>query len=203
MVLKTIRGEAAEDGELRSRNYDQTWLLCHFQWSSFVPSSTPDGSFSGSLPFRPQRVSWVKVDDDMPSHAVVIGADLYIENLNKSYNGTYRCTASNSVGESFDDYVLYVYGTSVTQTPNGRALVWVLQQGAAGSGFLCTSSASFTLDLHVSGSCNTDIFTGGMFFVVRGRVRGRGNAAVLLLLAVLTRNTPDPGCSRSSNLLCL
>lgn len=62
---------------------------------------------------RPQLVSWVKVDDDMPPHAVIIGSDLYIENLNKSYNGTYRCTASNSVGESFDDYVLYVYGTSV------------------------------------------------------------------------------------------
>lgn len=60
---------------------------------------------------RPQRVNWVKVDDDVPSHTVITGADLYIENLNKSYNGTYRCMASNSVGESFDDYVLYVYGT--------------------------------------------------------------------------------------------
>ncbi|XP_030293786.1 cell adhesion molecule 1 isoform X4 [Sparus aurata] len=58
---------------------------------------------------QPQRVSWVKVDDDVPSHAVITGADLYIENLNKSYNGTYRCMASNAVGESFDDYILYVY----------------------------------------------------------------------------------------------
>ncbi|KAF0022995.1 hypothetical protein F2P81_024976, partial [Scophthalmus maximus] len=57
----------------------------------------------------PQLVSWVKVDDDVPSHAVITGGDLYIENLNKSYNGTYRCVASNSVGESFDDYILYVY----------------------------------------------------------------------------------------------
>lgn len=65
------------------------------------------------LSFRPQRVSWVKVDDDVPSHAVITGADLYIENLNKSYNGTYRCMASNAVGESFDDYILYVYGTQV------------------------------------------------------------------------------------------
>lgn len=63
------------------------------------------------LHFRPQRVNWVKVDDDVPSHAVITGSDLYIENLNKSYNGTYRCMASNSVGESFDDYILYVYGT--------------------------------------------------------------------------------------------
>uniref|UniRef100_A0A674NI49 Cell adhesion molecule 1 n=2 Tax=Takifugu rubripes TaxID=31033 RepID=A0A674NI49_TAKRU len=66
---------------------------------------------------QPQRVSWVKVDDDMPPHAVIIGADLYIENLNKSYNGTYRCTASNSVGESFDDYVLYVYDSAPSTEP--------------------------------------------------------------------------------------
>ncbi|XP_034033722.1 cell adhesion molecule 1a isoform X6 [Thalassophryne amazonica] len=58
---------------------------------------------------QPQRVNWVKVDDDVPSHAVITGGDLYIENLNKSYNGTYRCMASNSVGESYDDYILYVY----------------------------------------------------------------------------------------------
>uniref|UniRef100_A0A3Q1H135 Cell adhesion molecule 1 n=1 Tax=Anabas testudineus TaxID=64144 RepID=A0A3Q1H135_ANATE len=58
---------------------------------------------------QPQRVNWVKVDDDVPSHAVITGGDLYIENLNKSYNGTYRCVASNAVGESYDDYILYVY----------------------------------------------------------------------------------------------
>uniref|UniRef100_A0AAR2JH54 Cell adhesion molecule 1 n=1 Tax=Pygocentrus nattereri TaxID=42514 RepID=A0AAR2JH54_PYGNA len=59
---------------------------------------------------QPQQVNWVKVDDDVPSHAVITGTDLLIENLNKSYNGTYRCVASNSVGESYDDYILYVYG---------------------------------------------------------------------------------------------
>ncbi|XP_042074215.1 cell adhesion molecule 1a isoform X5 [Haplochromis burtoni] len=58
---------------------------------------------------EPQRVNWLKVDDDVPSHAVITGADLYIENLNKSYNGTYRCVASNSIGEAYDDYTLYVY----------------------------------------------------------------------------------------------
>ncbi|XP_030293784.1 cell adhesion molecule 1 isoform X3 [Sparus aurata] len=66
---------------------------------------------------QPQRVSWVKVDDDVPSHAVITGADLYIENLNKSYNGTYRCMASNAVGESFDDYILYVYDTPPSTEP--------------------------------------------------------------------------------------
>ncbi|XP_028840510.1 cell adhesion molecule 1 isoform X5 [Denticeps clupeoides] len=58
---------------------------------------------------QPHQVNWVKVDDDVPSHAVITGTDLFIENLNKSYNGTYRCVASNAVGESYDDYILYVY----------------------------------------------------------------------------------------------
>ncbi|XP_055036546.2 cell adhesion molecule 1 isoform X1 [Misgurnus anguillicaudatus] len=63
---------------------------------------------------EPQQVNWVKVDDDVPSHAVITGSDLFIENLNKSYNGTYRCLASNSVGESYDDYILYVYDALTT-----------------------------------------------------------------------------------------
>nr|XP_057934766.1 cell adhesion molecule 1a isoform X2 [Doryrhamphus excisus] len=66
---------------------------------------------------QPQRVNWVKVDDDVPSHAVITGADLYIENLNKSYNGTYRCVAANSLGESFDEYILYVYDAPTTTPP--------------------------------------------------------------------------------------
>ncbi|KAG7515270.1 cell adhesion molecule 1-like isoform X4 [Solea senegalensis] len=66
---------------------------------------------------QPQRVNWVKVDDDVPSHAVITGGDLYIENLNKSYNGTYRCVASNTVGESFDDYILYVYDPAPSTEP--------------------------------------------------------------------------------------
>ncbi|XP_051521812.1 cell adhesion molecule 1b isoform X2 [Myxocyprinus asiaticus] len=58
---------------------------------------------------QPHQINWHKVDDDFPSHAVITGTDLFIENLNKSYNGTYRCVASNLVGEAYDDYILYVY----------------------------------------------------------------------------------------------
>ncbi|KAG1940659.1 cell adhesion molecule [Pimephales promelas] len=57
---------------------------------------------------EPQQVNWVRVEDDVPSHAVITGSDLFIENLNKSFNGTYRCVASNSVGEAYDDYILFV-----------------------------------------------------------------------------------------------
>lgn len=60
---------------------------------------------------RPHQISWLRVDDDVPSHTVITGSDLFIENLNKSYNGTYRCVASNAVGEAYDDYILFVYGT--------------------------------------------------------------------------------------------
>uniref|UniRef100_A0A672RA75 Cell adhesion molecule 1-like n=1 Tax=Sinocyclocheilus grahami TaxID=75366 RepID=A0A672RA75_SINGR len=59
---------------------------------------------------QPHQINWLKVDDDFPSHAVITGTDLFIENLNKSFNGTYRCVASNLVGEAYDDYILYVYG---------------------------------------------------------------------------------------------
>eukprot|EP00064_Thunnus_orientalis_P003040 superscaffoldBa00000241_g3048 len=58
---------------------------------------------------HPHQINWLRVDEDVPPHAVVAGSDLYIENLNKSYNGTYRCVASNAVGEAYDDYILYVY----------------------------------------------------------------------------------------------
>ncbi|XP_037125964.1 cell adhesion molecule 1a isoform X2 [Syngnathus acus] len=75
---------------------------------------------------QPQRVNWVKVDDDVPSHAVITGADLYIENLNKSYNGTYRCVAANSLGESYDDYILYVYDAPTTTPKPTTATIFII-----------------------------------------------------------------------------
>lgn len=63
------------------------------------------------LLLSPHQIIWLRVEEEMPPHAVVASSELYIENLNKSYNGTYRCVASNVVGEAYDDYVLYVYGT--------------------------------------------------------------------------------------------
>lgn len=56
-------------------------------------------------------MTWVRVDDEMPQHAVLSGPNLFINNLNKTDNGTYRCEASNVVGKAHSDYTLYVYGT--------------------------------------------------------------------------------------------
>ncbi|CAM4552307.1 unnamed protein product [Leuciscus chuanchicus] len=66
---------------------------------------------------QPHQINWLRVDDDFPSHAVITGSDLFIENLNKSYNGTYRCVASNLVGEAYDDYILYVYDSRADGAP--------------------------------------------------------------------------------------
>lgn len=65
---------------------------------------------------RPVMVTWVRVDDEMPQHAVLSGPNLFISNLNKTDNGTYRCEASNIVGKAHSDYMLYVYGTWQAKT---------------------------------------------------------------------------------------
>nr|XP_060642989.1 cell adhesion molecule 1 isoform X9 [Anolis sagrei ordinatus] len=66
---------------------------------------------------EPLDVTWIRVDDEMPQHVLVSGSNLHIESLNKSDNGTYRCEASNEVGTSFSDYVLYVYDTTAETEP--------------------------------------------------------------------------------------
>ncbi|XP_037697455.1 cell adhesion molecule 1 isoform X5 [Choloepus didactylus] len=66
---------------------------------------------------QPVVVTWVRVDDEMPQHAVLSGPNLFINNLNKTDNGTYRCEASNIVGTAHSDYMLYVYDTTATTEP--------------------------------------------------------------------------------------
>ncbi|XP_055404116.1 cell adhesion molecule 1 isoform X5 [Bubalus kerabau] len=66
---------------------------------------------------QPVMVTWVRVDDEMPQHAVLSGPNLFINNLNKTDNGTYRCEASNIVGKAHSDYMLYVYDPPTTIPP--------------------------------------------------------------------------------------
>ncbi|XP_008148362.1 cell adhesion molecule 1 isoform X5 [Eptesicus fuscus] len=66
---------------------------------------------------QPVKVTWVRVDDEMPQHAVLSGPNLFINNLNKTDNGTYRCEAYNVVGKAHSDYTLYVYDTTATTEP--------------------------------------------------------------------------------------
>ncbi|XP_072248201.1 cell adhesion molecule 2-like isoform X2 [Leuresthes tenuis] len=60
---------------------------------------------------KPETVLWYKDGGELPDieRMIVEGWDLTITALNKTDNGTYRCEASNYVGTSFAEYILFVY----------------------------------------------------------------------------------------------
>lgn len=61
---------------------------------------------------RPESVLWSKDGGELPDieRMIVEGTELTITTLNKTDNGTYRCEASNHLGSSSAEYVLFVYG---------------------------------------------------------------------------------------------
>ncbi|XP_051895698.1 cell adhesion molecule 1-like isoform X2 [Pristis pectinata] len=68
---------------------------------------------------KPQpTLSWQRLDEEMPERAIISVENLVLESLNKSDNGTYRCRAFNDIGESYDDYLLYVYDVPTTPLPS-------------------------------------------------------------------------------------
>lgn len=63
---------------------------------------------------------WTKDGGELPDRIIVEGRELTFASLNKTDNGTYRCEASNHLGTSNAEYVLYVYGKF-----KGKVDVWV------------------------------------------------------------------------------
>lgn len=61
---------------------------------------------------RPEPVLWSKDGGELPDieRMIVEGRELTITTLNKTDNGTYRCEASNHLGTSSAEYILFVYG---------------------------------------------------------------------------------------------
>ncbi|XP_035241852.1 cell adhesion molecule 2-like isoform X5 [Anguilla anguilla] len=59
----------------------------------------------------PDPVLWTKDGGELPDidRMIVEGQELTITSLNKTDNGTYRCEASNHLGTSGAEYVLFVY----------------------------------------------------------------------------------------------
>ncbi|XP_029302851.1 cell adhesion molecule 2b isoform X1 [Cottoperca gobio] len=59
----------------------------------------------------PEPVLWSKDGGELPDieRMIVEGRELTITTLNKTDNGTYRCEASNHLGTSTAEYVLFVY----------------------------------------------------------------------------------------------
>ncbi|XP_017273610.1 cell adhesion molecule 2a isoform X3 [Kryptolebias marmoratus] len=74
----------------------------------------------------PDPVMWTKDGGELPDldRIIVEGRELTFNSLNKTDNGTYRCEASNHLGTSSDDYVLYVYDpNAVGQHGTDHALI--------------------------------------------------------------------------------
>uniref|UniRef100_A0A673XKU6 Cell adhesion molecule 2a n=1 Tax=Salmo trutta TaxID=8032 RepID=A0A673XKU6_SALTR len=61
----------------------------------------------------PDPVLWTKDGGELPDleRMIVQGRELTFSALNKTDNGTYRCVASNHLGTSSAEYILYVYDT--------------------------------------------------------------------------------------------
>nr|XP_014353374.1 PREDICTED: cell adhesion molecule 2-like [Latimeria chalumnae] len=65
----------------------------------------------------PEPVLWTKDGGELPDpdRMVVNGRILTISVLNKTDNGTYRCEATNAIGQSSADYNLFVHDASTSQ----------------------------------------------------------------------------------------
>lgn len=72
---------------------------------------------------RPDPVMWTKDGGELPDldRMIVEGRELTFTSLNKTDNGTYRCEASNLLGTSSAEYVLFVYGEFRERPAPGRA----------------------------------------------------------------------------------
>ncbi|XP_008052226.1 cell adhesion molecule 2, partial [Carlito syrichta] len=67
----------------------------------------------------PEPVLWTKDGGELPDpdRMVVSGRELNILFLNKTDNGTYRCEATNTIGQSSAEYVLIVHDVPNTLPP--------------------------------------------------------------------------------------
>ncbi|XP_048368852.1 cell adhesion molecule 1 isoform X7 [Sphaerodactylus townsendi] len=110
--------------DLQTKRYLDVMYKPQIRVSQLLPASGPtrEGDLLDLLCHvegkpEPTDTTWFRVDDEMPPHVTVSGSNLHISSLNKSDNGTYRCEASNEVGKSFVDYMLYVYDTTAATEP--------------------------------------------------------------------------------------
>ncbi|XP_036393385.1 cell adhesion molecule 2-like isoform X2 [Megalops cyprinoides] len=74
----------------------------------------------------PDPVLWTKDGGELPDidRMIVEGRELTITSLNKTDNGTYRCEASNHLGTSSAEYILFVYDpNALEQTGPDHAVI--------------------------------------------------------------------------------
>ena len=90
------------------KNYHTEVKRCLYKLLAFVHRTL---NIIFSL-YRPEPVLWTKDGAELPDpdRMVVSGRELNILFLNKTDNGTYRCEATNTIGQSSAEYVLIVHG---------------------------------------------------------------------------------------------
>ncbi|XP_068441504.1 cell adhesion molecule 2b isoform X2 [Clinocottus analis] len=73
----------------------------------------------------PEPVLWSKDGGELPDieRMIVEGRELTITTLNKTDNGTYRCEASNHLGTSSAEYILFVYAKDFPGPTTGVSFV--------------------------------------------------------------------------------
>lgn len=91
---------------------------------------------------------WSKDGGELPDidRMIVEGQELTITTLNKTDNGTYRCEASNHLGSSSAEYVLFVYGEQSSE----RSHLFLLSGRVAIASYLETLCHAVTS--HVTGA---------------------------------------------------
>ncbi len=87
---------------------------------------------------------WTKDGGELPDldRMIVEGRELTFTSLNKTDNGTYRCEASNHLGTSSAEYVLYVYGEF-----GGKVAMWEIMYPHR-TKLYCKTTVIITPDLH-------------------------------------------------------
>ncbi|XP_059931631.1 cell adhesion molecule 2-like isoform X1 [Gadus macrocephalus] len=75
----------------------------------------------------PEPVLWSKDGGELPDveRMIVEGLELTITTLNKTDNGTYGCRASNHLGSSSAEFILFVYGTQSPRDTDSELLRFV------------------------------------------------------------------------------
>uniref|UniRef100_A0A3B3HYX7 Cell adhesion molecule 2a n=1 Tax=Oryzias latipes TaxID=8090 RepID=A0A3B3HYX7_ORYLA len=117
----------------------------------------------------PDPVMWTKDGVELPDldRMIVDGRELTFTSLNKTDNGTYRCEASNHLGRSSAEYVLYVYDVPTTLPPSTTPLLHPIPPDSTAQLSTHASDPTDSRDPNALGQHGTDhALIGGVVAVV-------------------------------------
>uniref|UniRef100_A0A8C2ZS79 Cell adhesion molecule 2b n=1 Tax=Cyclopterus lumpus TaxID=8103 RepID=A0A8C2ZS79_CYCLU len=146
----------------------------------------------------PEPVLWSKDGGELPDieRMIVEGRELTITTLNKTDNGTYRCEASNHLGTSSAEYILFVYG-GYCNAAKHLAGVSFVSTFPSMSLCLCLCTDPNALDQHgpdhalIGGVVAVVVFITLCLIIVLGRYLARHKGTYLTHEAKGAEDAPD------------